>query len=91
MPFMKDGKRDYEKEKKWDHANGRIKDRAKRNAARATLEKEGKVKKGDGKQVDHKRPISSGGDNRRSNLVAVSDKTNLKKEAQRKKREAKKK
>ena len=30
------------------------KDRASRNAARAKLEKEGRVKKGDGKDVDHK-------------------------------------
>ena len=29
---------------------------------------EGKVKKGDGKDVDHKSPISHGGGNERSNL-----------------------
>ena len=46
--------------------------RAKTNAARRKLEKEGVVKKGDGKDVDHKRPISKGGSNARSNLRAVS-------------------
>ncbi len=91
MPFMKDGKRDYQKEKKWDHANGRLKDRAERNAARAVLEKEGKVSKGDGKQVDHVKPIKAGGTNARSNLKAVPDKVNLTKEANRKKSVAKKK
>ena len=46
-----------------------IKKRGKRNAARAKLMKEGKVKKGDGLEVDHKRPISKGGGNSRSNLA----------------------
>jgi hypothetical protein len=76
MPFMKNGKRDYQKEKKWDHANGRLKDRAERNAARAQLMKEGKVKKGDGKDVDHKRPLSKGGSNSRSNLRVRSASAN---------------
>lgn len=39
-----------------------------RNAARAALMKEGKVHKGDGKEVDHKHPLSKGGSNARSNL-----------------------
>ena len=42
------------------------KKRANRNAARATLMKEGKVKKGDGKDVIHKN--GSAKDNKRSNL-----------------------
>lgn len=50
--------------------------RAKRNAARAALEKEGKVKKGDGKDVDHKRALSKGGSNSRSNLAAISQSSN---------------
>lgn len=86
---MKNGKRDYQKEKEWDHKNGRVKDRAERNAARAKLMKEGKVRKGDGKQVDHKKPLSEGGSNKRSNLRVTSAKTNLKKEAERKKRNSK--
>lgn len=44
------------------------KKRAMNNAARATLEKEGKVHKGDGLDVDHKKPLRSGGGNARSNL-----------------------
>ena len=50
--------------------------RAKRNAARALLEKEGKVKKGDNRDVDHKRALSKGGSNSRSNLAAISQSSN---------------
>lgn len=42
--------------------------RTKNNEARAMLMKEGKVRKGDGKDVDHKTPLRSGGGNSRSNL-----------------------
>lgn len=42
--------------------------RVKNNQARSMLEKEGRVRKGDGKDVDHKRPLRSGGGNSRSNL-----------------------
>ena len=49
-----------------------VKNRTKRNAARATMEKAGKVRKGDGKDVDHKRPLMKGGSNARSNLRVTS-------------------
>lgn len=61
--------RNYRKEYDTYHAKPeQKKNRAKRNAARSILEKEGVVKKGDGKDVDHKKPIRSGGGNSRSNL-----------------------
>lgn len=69
---MKNGRRDYQAEKKWDHENGRIKERAQRNAARAAAIEAGLAKKGDGKDVDHRRPISKGGGNSSSNLRVVS-------------------
>ena len=47
-----------------------IKKRAARNKARAMLEKEGLVHKGDGKDVDHKKPLSKGGTTVISNLRA---------------------
>ena len=53
-----------------------IKKRSLRNAARRKLEKEGKVKKGDSKDVDHKKMLKDGGSNARSNLKAVSRKEN---------------
>lgn len=48
-----------------------IKKRDQRNAARRMLEKEGLVKKGDGKDVDHIKPVRSGGTNHRANLRVV--------------------
>ena len=49
-----------------------IKKRTARNKARAMLMKEGIVKKGDGKDVDHKQPLSKGGATNRSNLRVKS-------------------
>jgi len=51
------------------------KKRAARNQARAIMEREGKVHKGDGKDVDHKKPLSKGGTTVRGNLrvKAASD------------------
>jgi hypothetical protein len=63
--------RDYKKEYDSYHAKPeQIKNRAQRNKARGMLEKEGVVHKGDGKDVDHKRPLSKGGTTTRSNIVA---------------------
>lgn len=45
--------------------------RVDRNAARRKLMQEGVVAKGDGREVNHKRPIAKGGTNARSNLEAV--------------------
>lgn len=92
MPFMENGRRSYKKELAWEHEKkpNRVKDRAQRNAARAKMEKAGKVKKGDGKHVDHLTSILSGGSNNTSNLAVKSAKSNLTKEAARKKRTAKK-
>jgi hypothetical protein len=52
------------------------KQRAARNKARREAEKEGTVHKGDGKEVDHKTPLSKGGSNDKSNRRVVSRKTN---------------
>ena len=53
-----------------------LKKRAERNAARKELIKEGAVKRGDGKDVDHKKMLDSGGTNARSNLRVTDQKTN---------------
>tara|TARA_R110000868_G_scaffold221658_6_gene473397 strand:+ start:1341 stop:1619 length:279 start_codon:yes stop_codon:yes gene_type:complete len=53
----------------------RVKDRAKRNSARRELMREGVVRKGDGKVVDHKNPLSRGGSTNRSNLRPQSEKS----------------
>ena len=77
MPFMTNGKRDYKKQyEKYDGKDSVKKDRAKRNGARRMLESEGKVSKGDGKDVDHKKPLSKGGSNGKSNLRVTSKRSN---------------
>jgi hypothetical protein len=54
----------YKKEYEEYHAKPeQKKNRAARNAARAKLMKEGKVKKGDGKDVSHRKAIDKGGTN----------------------------
>ena len=73
-------KRNYKKEYKSYHAKPKQKaNRAKRNAARSMMTKAGRVSKGDGKEIDHIRPLSKGGSNGKKNLRVVSRKTNRKK------------
>lgn len=69
-------KRNYKKEYKDFHGTKKQKvNRAKRNAARKKLG----LKKGDGMEADHKIPLSKGGGNNKSNIRAVTMKTNRKK------------
>lgn len=73
--------RNYRKE--YDNYQSRPeqkRNRAKRNNARRRLEREGRVSKGDGKDIDHKKPLSKGGSNNDSNLRVVSKSTNRSKE-----------
>jgi hypothetical protein len=53
-------------------------ERAMRNAARRSLERDGAVRKGDGKHVDHK--DGNPNNNKRSNLRVISAKANRKKQ-----------
>lgn len=55
-------------DKAYDAKPENKKKRAARNKARRMLAREGLVKKGDGKDVDHKRTLESGGKTVRSNL-----------------------
>ena len=52
------------------------KNRAQRNGARAKMMKEGRVSKGDGKDVHHKKPLRKGGSNAKSNLAVMSKSKN---------------
>ena len=73
-------KRDYKKEyREYQGRPEQKKNRAKRNTARRQAEKAGKVRKGDGKEVDHIKPLSKGGSNSKKNTRVVSRKTNRKK------------
>jgi len=68
--------RNYKKEYKDFHGKPKqIKLRSKRNQAR----RKAGLKKGDKREVDHKRPLSKGGSNGRKNLRVVSRTTNRKK------------
>lgn len=62
-------KRDYKSEyENYQGTPEQIKNRAERNKARRAMEDAGKVRKGDGKDVDHKTPISKGGKTTPGNL-----------------------
>lgn len=54
MPSSKNYVRDYKQEGKYQATTEQKKKRASRNAARRKLMKQGRVKLGDGKDVDHK-------------------------------------
>jgi hypothetical protein len=75
--------RDYQKEYKATQGTTKGKlDRAARNRARAKMIKAGRVKKGDGLEVDHKNFNPRDGSN--SNLRVVSQKVNRSKQPKRK-------
>lgn len=70
-------KRNYKQEYADFHGKPEeIKKRGQRVKARRMLEKEGVVSKGDGKDVDHKKPLRSGGTTTRGNLRVRSVKSN---------------
>lgn len=69
--------RNYKKEYKEYHGKPeQIKNRNKRDKARRAMGRDGA---GDGKEIDHKRPLSKGGSNGRSNLRVVSKAVNRRK------------
>jgi hypothetical protein len=72
MPYV-NKPRPYAKEyAQYDGTPAVKKKRAARNKARRLMEQEGLVKKGDGKDVDHKQALSNGGTSARSNLRVKS-------------------
>jgi hypothetical protein len=68
--------RDYSYDKDYQSSPEQVSNRVKRNKARRMMEKEGKVRKGDGKDVDHKKPLKSGGSNSKSNLKVINKSKN---------------
>ncbi len=68
--------RDYKEEYKYHSTEKQKKNRAARNKARKAAEKAGKVKKGDGKDVGHKKPLKSGGSKALSNTKVQSRSSN---------------
>lgn len=68
--FKKNATADSIRQRKYNSKPSSKKDRASRNAARADAMKAGKVKKGDGKDIDHSN--SNPRDNKKSNLKVMS-------------------
>jgi len=69
--------RDYKKEYKNYHGKTKQKkDRAKRTKAREQMIKKGRVKRGDGKDIDHKKALRNGGSNGINNLRVRSKSAN---------------
>ena len=61
--------RDYERENEVTKSKPEnIKKRSKRNSLRTAAIKDGTVAKGDGKELDHIKPISKGGSSKKSNI-----------------------
>ena len=75
---MPEKKRNYRKE--YDDFHGTPKQRKLRSMRNKARRKVG-LKKGDPREVDHKKPLSKGGGNGRKNLRAVSRSTNRRKGA----------
>lgn len=74
--IQEESKRDYKKEYRNYHGKPKQrKERAARTRARELMKKKGKVRKGDGKDIDHKKPLRSGGSNGINNL-RVREKSN---------------
>jgi len=68
--------RNYKEEYETYHGTpSQIKNRAARNKARKDMG----LKNGDGKEVDHKKPLSKGGSNTKKNLKVTTRKANRKK------------
>jgi hypothetical protein len=76
MPYKNKADRTYTQAVAYEDTPAQVKNRTKRNKARAELIKKGKVSKGDGKDVDHIKPLSKGGTDSSSNLRVKSASSN---------------
>lgn len=80
MPSSKDYVRDYKQEARTAKARGEIggsdTPNAKRKRLRRLATKKGLVKPHDGKDLDHKKPLSKGGSNTLSNARVTSPSKN---------------
>lgn len=72
--YKKGAKADSVRQREYNSSPEQKKRRAERNASRAKMEKAGKVRKGDGKDVDHRNHDT--GDQSSKNLAVVSKSKN---------------
>ena len=73
MPMLK---RDYKRERQLQLKRGEDKGHAERLRLRRAAEKAGMVKKGDGRDLDHKTPLSKGGANTLKNARVTTPSKN---------------
>lgn len=74
---MKNGKRDYKRENElYNSRPEQIKARSERTTLRRQANAAGITSKGDGKDLDHKKPLSKGGANTLANARVTSKSTN---------------
>lgn len=77
MPYQKNGVRNYREEYDKYHSKPKQrKNRSLRTVARNQANADGRTSKGDGKDLDHIKPLSKGGSNAKSNTRVVSQHTN---------------
>ena len=77
MPYMTNGKRDYKKENKlYNSKPAQIKARGERTTLRRQANASGVTSKGDGKDLDHIKPLSKGGANKMSNTRVTTKSAN---------------
>jgi hypothetical protein len=63
-------------QRKYNSTKKAKEDRAKRNKVRRQANASGRTRKGDGKDIDHKKPLRSGGSNSKKNTRVVSKSAN---------------
>jgi len=74
---MKNGKRDYKRENElYNSRPEQIKARTERTMLRREADAKGITHKGDGKDLDHKKPLSKGGANTLANARATTKTAN---------------
>ncbi len=77
MPYQRNGKRNYKKEYQEYHSKPEQRaNRSERTVARNQANNSGVTRKGDGKDLDHRVPLSKGGTSAKSNLRVVSKSDN---------------
>ena len=77
MPYMKNGKRNYSLEYDLYHSRPeQRKNRSERTIARNQANADGRTSRGDGKDLDHIKPLSKGGSNAKSNTRVTTQSSN---------------
>lgn len=74
--MTKSSKKELETKAEYNKRPDVQKKRVAQNKARREAIRDGRAKKGDGKDVDHKKPLDKGGSTDKSNTRVVSKKTN---------------